>query len=372
VFNIGVVVFWLATMTWLVIVKVLPPLQVGEPPSYRSVYDAAPDSKRQEVAWEMLWNDRRIGIATTRIDRRHGGVTEVRSFVHFSRVPVDELAPAWLRGPLRSAVQSIGILSMDARSRLEIDPIGRLSFISSRMRVDGHDAEINIQGKVQGTTLKGTVRAGSFSQPFERYLPPDALMGDELSPQARMPGLRVGQEWTVPVYSPLRFSENRNPVDVLHAKVEGYETVAADDESVLTLAVVYRSDSGSILSGGQAPRGKMWVSEDGTVLKQTAYIFGSQLTFERARGKRAEDIAGEIDDRVRRFDQVDREKRRRTPRETYPPVGAPKQTPPANSSESRESKTAQSPAVSSAEPEEHTSKRGSDAVDIPSSSGQSR
>ena len=100
--------------------------------------------------------------------------------------------------------------------------------------MEGHEAEIIIQGKVQGTTLKGTVRAGSFSQPFERYLPPDALMGDELSPQARMPGLHVGQEWTVPVYSPLRFSENRNPVEVLHAKVEGYESVPADDESVLT------------------------------------------------------------------------------------------------------------------------------------------
>ena len=33
-FNVIVVLFWLATMSWLIVAKVLPPMRVGEPPSY--------------------------------------------------------------------------------------------------------------------------------------------------------------------------------------------------------------------------------------------------------------------------------------------------------------------------------------------------
>jgi hypothetical protein len=350
-FNFGVVVFWLATMTWLVIVKVLPPLQVGEPPNYRSVYTAQSTREPQHVAWQMLWNDKRMGWATTSILQRHGGVTEVRSFVHFRRVPVEELAPPWLRAPLRSAVESIGTLSMDAGSRMDIDPIGRLSYISSRMGVVGHNAEIHIQGKVRGTTIKGTVRAGSQVLPFERYLPPNALMGDELSPQARIPGLRVGQEWTVPVYSPLRFTENRNPVEVLHAKVDGYESIPEGDKSVLALTVIYRSDSGSILGGGQTPRGKLWVAEDGTVLRQTAYLFGSQLTFERASGRRAEAIMKESRERAAEFHQGGRRRERSNRDRAFNPPAADPKTPTANPALPPAPSSGETPPANSAEPQ---------------------
>ena len=290
VFNAVVVVFWLSTMTWLVVVKVLPPLQIGDPPNYRSVYASAPTDYPEYVCWDMLWNERPMGWAKTAVWRAHSGVTEVTSLVHFDRVPIDELAPAWIRPVLRTAVEPIGTLAMDANSRLEIDPLGRLSGIYSRVRADGYPAEIVIRGKVEGSMLTGAVRYGLNNHPFERYLPPDALMGDELSPQGRMPGLRIGQEWTVPVYSPLRFSDNRNPIEILHAKVEGKEVVAQGEESMLALAVVYRTDSGSILGGAQAPRGKMWVAEDGTVLKQTARMFGSDLAFVRANAERTKEI----------------------------------------------------------------------------------
>ena len=62
-FNSVVVVFWLSTMTWLIVAKVLPPLQVGEPPSYRSVYAVDRDSPPEPICWEMLWNDQPMGWA---------------------------------------------------------------------------------------------------------------------------------------------------------------------------------------------------------------------------------------------------------------------------------------------------------------------
>jgi hypothetical protein len=306
-------------MTWLIVTKVLPPLQVGEPPNYRSVYAVDPHTKVEPVCWDMLWNDRRLGWAKSVVYHTPSGVTEVRSLVHFSHVPIEELVPAWMRPALKSAVQPVGALAMDAQSLLEIDPLGRLSRINSSLNAVGHDAGVSIRGRVRGTTLSGEVRSGIIVQPFERYLPPNALVGDELSPQARMPGLRIGQEWTVPVYSPLRFSDSRNPVEVLHAKVEDRESVVIGDQPVLTNVVVYRSDSGSILAGAQTPRGKLWVADDGTVLKQTTRLFGSQLTFLRAAPRRVEKILAEAEKVQRRMGerwQQARERRYKEQRRT--------------------------------------------------------
>ena len=113
VFNAVVVVFWLSTMTWLIVAKVLPPLQVGDPPNYRSVYAVDSQAKPEPVCWDMLWNDRRMGWAKTTVYRTHSGVTEVRSLVHFSHVPVDELVPPWIRPAL--CRRAVGWQSGDGR-----------------------------------------------------------------------------------------------------------------------------------------------------------------------------------------------------------------------------------------------------------------
>jgi hypothetical protein len=201
--------------------------------------------------------------------------------------------------------------------------LGRLSSFRSTMWVQGHPEAIIITGKVQGTTLKGMVRTGRIEQPFERYLPPDALMGDELSPQARMPGLKVGQKWTVPVYSPLRSSGSNNPIEILQACVEGHETVVIGDETTKTLAVEYRSDSGAILTQSHSLRGKLWVADDGTVLKQTAYLFGSQLTFLRAGKERTNEILKLADKQLEIMRNDPTNPGRRRPREWGGPMQPP-------------------------------------------------
>ena len=53
--------------------------------------------------------------------------------------------------------------------------------------------------------------------PKEIQLPSDALLSDILSPQMRLPGLRLNQTWTVPVYSP--FMPDK-PLEIIRATVE--------------------------------------------------------------------------------------------------------------------------------------------------------
>jgi hypothetical protein len=277
--QLVIALFWLATMTWLTVEKILPPLRRGEPPSFRSVYGNL-DATTQSIGWTVTWNGSSIGWATSQTSHPTAGMTEINSHVHFSRIPVEEMAPIWMRGVVHNAVAPLGgQIQMDAYSRMEIDPLNRLSGFRSSIRVSDIPGEIVMQGTVEGSQLKLRVDAGDMSYNTERYMPRDALIGDELSPQARLPGLHAGQSWTVPVYNPLRPPDS--PMEILQAKVEGREMLSWNGTGVNTLLVVYRADSGSAYGAGRVPRGKMWVDGTGTVLRQEVDLLGSKLAFIR-------------------------------------------------------------------------------------------
>jgi hypothetical protein len=277
--QLVITLFWLATMTWLTVEKILPPMRRGDPPSFRSVYGNL-DASAQPLGWTVTWNGSPIGWATSQATHPTAGMTEINSHVHFSRIPVEEMAPIWMRGFVHNAVAPLGNeIQMDAYSRMEIDPLNRLSGFRSSIRVSDIPGEIVMQGAVEGSQLKLRVDAGEMSYNTERYMPRDALIGDELSPQARLPGLHAGQSWTVPVYNPLRPPDS--PLEILQAKVEGHEALNFNGTNVDTLLVVYRADSGSAYGAGRAARGKMWVDGTGTVLRQEIDLLGSKLAFMR-------------------------------------------------------------------------------------------
>ena len=294
-FNTLVVLVWLTTTTWLVVAKVVPPLKRGEPPNYRSMYAVETDDaqKTPPVGWDMSIDGKPLGWAATHLDRVNGSdqVTKVISHIHFDRIPLEELSPAWMRALIHSAITPTDDLNMDAYSELTIDPLGHLAQFVSVLRVGFADARnaIRIRGKVQGSTLKISVETENSIYPWETYLPSDALVSDELSPQARLTGLHVGQEWTVPVFSPLR--DPRSPVEILQAQVESREFLMWQDRAVSVNLVVYRADSGSALSSTRQPRVRLWVCDDGAVLKQEVSMLNSKIQFIRMSQERSERYA---------------------------------------------------------------------------------
>ena len=82
---------------------------------------------------------------------------------------------------------------MDAESRLEIDPLGRLSMFRSTINTNGVMEPVVIRGQVNGPTLRISIQAGNI-EPIVRELPATALVGDELAPQARLPDLHRWSE----------------------------------------------------------------------------------------------------------------------------------------------------------------------------------
>lgn len=276
-FNVAVVILWLATMTWLVREKVLPGILAGEPPNYQRILDA----RRNEpsVGWQLQWNRRPLGWAVSTTHRLPNQSAEIRSRVHFDELPLGELTPVWLRALVQLPDERRTPLATNVRSVLTIDTTGRPCRIESAIEFESLREVITITGVVDGADLVLGVRSRGLSYQTNVPIDPDAMLGDGLSPQTQLPGLREGQEWNVEMCSPLRYPNQ--PTEVLQAKVDRLERLYWNDDTTSAWVVEYRARSGYQPSSDRRIRGRLWVRLDGTVLKQEMALFDSTITLIR-------------------------------------------------------------------------------------------
>lgn len=275
-FNAAVVLLWLTTMAWLVVEKVLPPLLVGDPPNVQTVLEA--QRNEPPVGWSVALNDEPLGWAVGQTQRLSNETTQINTLVQFDRISLAQILPAWARRFVGALDEPLGEFSMQAESTLIIDPLGRLTNLESQVRFLPLYEVVFLQGTMEGNTLKLRFSSGTMTKETEIYMHSGGMMADAFSPQSQLPGLKVGQRWTVPVYSPLRpVSE---PLEILEASVERREPVLWRHRAEDAWLVVYRAESGTT-SSGQLPRGRLWVRDDGTVIRQELTILGSTVVFER-------------------------------------------------------------------------------------------
>ncbi|MDZ7616690.1 MAG: hypothetical protein U1E05_06780 [Patescibacteria group bacterium] len=275
--NLAIIMLWLATMGWLLKYKVLPTFEMGDPPNQQSVADAG--AAELPIGWTLAVNGRSLGWALTTTTRHAEGVVEVSSHVHFDDLPLRELAPGWLQALFRSVEESSLQQAMDARSVLLLNSLGRLTRFESTVGMESVGSVVSLSGEVVGSQVMLAVRSGDFVYRSEAYLPNGALLGDALQPQARLAGLRLGQTWTVPVYSPFR--PPGSPLEIMQAEVEGEDMLPWNGKLRRVWLVVYTSDPGAGLLNRQEARGRLWVSREGDVLRQEVGILGATIAFTR-------------------------------------------------------------------------------------------
>ncbi|MCR4411803.1 MAG: hypothetical protein NUV77_05175 [Thermoguttaceae bacterium] len=286
-FDIAVVLLWLASMSWLVVEKVLPSLVVGEPPSQQRILAAQQDAPA--VGWDVLWNDRPIGWAVSLTEPLPDGMTEVKSLVHFNELRLAEMVPQLVQ-KLLGLDQNTPDFQMEARSTLVFDSFGHLSRFESVVGFPpaAETLAVKVRGQIDGAELRLAIHCPDFP-PIEKTLKiGNAMLSDAMSPQSHLPGLREGQEWTVEVYSPL--SQSSNPTEILHARVETRTPILWNDRQIDAWLVVFRGDPGSRFGSEGDMRGKMWVSREGVVLKQQVTILRSSMTFVRLSDRKAESL----------------------------------------------------------------------------------
>lgn len=268
-----VVGFWCLTSGWLLAAKVLPSLHPGSPPGQQAIYTA--NNRLVPVGWTVLWNDRPLGWALTTARRSPQGGMDVDSRLHFDRLPLDEMVPPWLRLLVQQPAGGGADKALDARGRLTIDAAGEVRAFTSIATLPGIADQVVLNGTIADGQLRVSLRAGEMHHETSRAFPPHLMIGDELSPQATLPGLSEGRRWTVPVYSPLR--PRQIPIEILHAVVGREESIFWDNALVRAHVVSYHDDP----SGHHEPRCRMWVDISGRVLRQEALLLGARLTFLR-------------------------------------------------------------------------------------------
>ena len=274
--TVAVVVFWLATMSWLVVTKVVPPLLIGDPPSYQRQVEHVLDTGTDQHGWDLFWNHAQVGWAGTRQTQLEDGNISFRTYVRLDEVPIEDIFPTILGNLLGNDGVLSKHLHLEADTRIQVDPHGNLIDFDSGMKLAG--IPLYMRGVVQGNQLKVSIPSLGTGHSSSTYLPADSMVGGVLSPQSQLHDLYVGQKWTQPVHSP--FTPRGRAIEILQAEVEDEEVIRWNDRDVRTFRVVYRSDQGSGLNS--AVKGRMWVQADGTVLKQEMAVLSSKLTFVRS------------------------------------------------------------------------------------------
>jgi hypothetical protein len=146
-----------------------------------------------------------------------------------------------------------------------------------------------VQGAIDGPRMAVSMHWRFFNT--DRTMPtPRAMLRDEFSPQSHLPGLRNGQAWTVNVFSPMR--PDADPLEVIHAKVEGRQLIVWEGRVVQAWLVVYRAPSKASPEG--EIRGKTWVHPNGEVLQQEAKFSSATVAFRRLPDQQAVKLVEQV------------------------------------------------------------------------------
>ena len=276
-YSILVVFLWLAMMSWLVTQKMLPSLLIGNPPNYERILAAK--EEEPEVGWRISVGGRAVGWAVNGLETRPDDMRVLRGWVHFDRLPLEEVAPGWLGSMAQMANLGSLDLALDCDSKIYIDPLGRLSLWEATIHLDELKNFIRADAKLKENTLKVNVRVAGASYETDLDVNRDALVNDALSPETQLPGLRLHQAWAVELCNPLK--SPRAPVEILQARVERVEWLQWEGKGRRCWLVVYRDMPGSASGVSGGIRGRLWVLRDGRVIKQQADVFGGDVVFNR-------------------------------------------------------------------------------------------
>jgi hypothetical protein len=296
--NVGVLIFWLVSVGWLVRTKVLPYVRPGETPDQGI---AIPDKPWSEslVAWEIYLGDRQIGTASNRAVRRADMTAIVISRVDLEDLPVEQLAKELL-GPV-SGWMTWGTRAGDADLKLDItvetemtfDAYGQADRLRSDVDLSGIEDLLQLRGQFSPNALLlsasslplGAEEPGQEErvEVFRRKipLPEETLVVDAFSPSPRLQNLSVGQEWS---YRAIRPFPPGNPWQIVQARVQSLDSIEIQGRYESVFRVTFTDSQASSLTASIAPFSTLWVRLDGAVLRQQFSLGGSTLTFERLIG----------------------------------------------------------------------------------------
>lgn len=267
---VGVVVLlWMSTMSWLMVARILPPFFNGEPPGHGVAVQQEP------VFWDIEHDGRAVGHAVSKAVPGAMGTTEIHSRVQLNDLEIRKLAPQWMS----TIVRAIGAISLDTRSRTVIDSLGNLASFETRVQLNDLPLVMKVVGRVDGPDLLLKVTSGDVTHTFRYPVPKNSLLASELIPEPRLLQVYVGRKWQQEIYSPFR--PPSDSLEILQAEVVEEDWFDKRGQRIRARKIEFRAMSPAGVATDNTLRAALWVSEDGTVLRQDLHLMDTTLRFER-------------------------------------------------------------------------------------------
>jgi len=229
--GVAIVLFWAASMSWLVWHDVWPVLSAGEPPKA----SACPEAGRSEYQVGLLNKyGHRLGTiwSTYEVVSTQPERTDV---IHLHGFPI-----------LPSAL-------IEIQSRFTRD--GELDEFD--LELTGLEQPIKVHGERFASVYGFSAQVGLWHETFKVNAADAGLIGAVFQPFASLPGLHVGQTWRMQVVNPLAlvtgFGPEFTPIVV---KVTERQTMTTTDGREVDCLVV------------EAPGVRAWVQDNGLVVRQ--------------------------------------------------------------------------------------------------------
>jgi hypothetical protein len=256
---LAILVYWAVAAVGLVNRDLIPELSVGGPPDLRTIASAGEDAGPVRWSVQVIDNParpeerRNVGQALTESKRSAGGWIEMTSTVSFDS---GQLLKNTALAPKAGD-------RIEFKSTYEVDPSGNLrsfhagvrseSDLDELLRIDGrlkfHATE---KKQVMEVVARGPLPFLNRTVTFEYQ--DRGVVGSNLGPLDRLPGLQVGQRWDERVANPLS-----GQVETVRAEVKARDVIYWNQGPVETLVVVHQSPGLSA---------RTWVRRDGVVLRQ--------------------------------------------------------------------------------------------------------
>ncbi len=200
--TVAVIFFWVAMTAWLFYRDLRPRLLPGQPPPF--TFDLADEAKDQfPTRWTVYQNGDDRGYARTQVLYREDSAT-------FEMHGEFKL---WLPGENPDGPKRMGFANVQVKNVYQVTREGdlremRLTFKLQKME-EGVLAEAEITGRVENEYLTPTVTISippGFSKKLELEpvkVAQRASVLNPLQPLNRLPNLRKGQKWRIPLVDPL-------------------------------------------------------------------------------------------------------------------------------------------------------------------------
>jgi hypothetical protein len=190
--TIAIIVFWLASTTWLTVREIAPMFRAGEPPAFLT--DVTDEVGGTTINWKVLHNGDRIGDGYSHVRRRSD-----RTFELFSDLRLEKF----------SILKTWDIKKIAGRYRVDKD--GNLLGLETEVKIGTQGVEVRAE-------VKGLVEGGWFTphiylngdeknlRPLQPHAVPVASHGNILNTMHllnKVPGLWAGRSWKVPLLDPM-------------------------------------------------------------------------------------------------------------------------------------------------------------------------